>query len=168
MREEREEREEKDRIEMAVHDAREGNHSLAIGLLAGTAVGVGLGLLFAPRPGSELRRQVKVQADHLANNASTGYQRARETAGDWAHRSRDAYASSREYVSHGAHEAQLYARDVASALGEVAHALTMQSRRQMDDAGRMGSTSYPSVDQPAGGRDRIGQPREPHKDLKAV
>jgi gas vesicle protein len=155
-------RAEKERIDVTTHEVRDG-HPLAIGLVAGTAMGVGLGLLLAPKAGSELRKQCKVQANHFANSASTGYRRARHAAGDWAHRGRDAYASTRQYVSHGAHEAQIYARDLASALGEVASALTMKARREMHEAGSTKTSA--SIDAPAGGRDRS---REVHADLKVV
>jgi gas vesicle protein len=49
-----------------------------IGVLAGAAVGVGLGLLFAPRAGSELRRQLGGLSTSLRNDASRRYRQARE------------------------------------------------------------------------------------------
>ena len=52
-------------------------HSFLIGVLAGAAVGVGLGLLFAPRAGSELRRHVGGLSS-LRNDASRRYRQARE------------------------------------------------------------------------------------------
>ena len=51
-----------------------------MGLLTGTVLGAGLGMLFAPRAGSELRNQLSEQAGNFANTASEGYRRASEAA----------------------------------------------------------------------------------------
>ena len=40
--------------------------SFVLGLLTGTVLGAGLGMLFAPKAGSELRRQLSDQAGSLA------------------------------------------------------------------------------------------------------
>jgi gas vesicle protein len=86
--------------------------SFVMGLLTGTVLGAGLGMLFAPRSGSELRHQISGQAGNLANTASEGYRRAAETAGDWAEKGRevgrDIYGRAREAVSRGAEEAHRY------------------------------------------------------------
>ena len=42
-----------------------GGGSFMIGLLAGTVLGAGLGILFAPRPGAELRSQIAEEAGNL-------------------------------------------------------------------------------------------------------
>ena len=63
-----------------------GGGSFVMGLLTGTVLGAGLGMLFAPKAGSELRNQVREQAGNLANSASDGYRRAAETAGQYAGR----------------------------------------------------------------------------------
>ena len=59
-----------------------GGGSFVMGLLTGTVLGAGLGMLFAPRAGSELRNQLAEQAGTLATNAQEGYRRASETAQD--------------------------------------------------------------------------------------
>ncbi len=61
-----------------------GGGSFVMGLLTGTVLGAGLGMLFAPKAGTELRSQVAEQAGNLANTASEGYRRASEAAGGWA------------------------------------------------------------------------------------
>src|SRR2546426_12320365 len=61
-----------------------GGGSFVMGLLTGTVLGAGLGMLFAPKSGSELRNQLSEQAGNLANTASEGYRRATETAGELA------------------------------------------------------------------------------------
>lgn len=94
-----------------------GGGSFVMGLLTGTVLGAGLGMLFAPKAGSELRSQVAEQAGNLANTASEGYRRASEAAGSWAEKGRDAYDKARDAVSRGADEAQRYVRDATSGPG---------------------------------------------------
>jgi gas vesicle protein len=101
--------------------------SFVMGLLTGTVLGAGLGMLFAPRAGSELRGQLSEHAGHLANTASEQYRRASDTASGLAEKGREAYDKARvagrdaydkareagrevydkarEPVSHGAEEA---------------------------------------------------------------
>jgi len=106
-------------------DNNEGVGSFVMGLLTGTVLGVGLGMLFAPKAGSELRNQLSEQAGALASQAQAGYRKAtenagqwaekgKEAAGEWAERGKDMYGQAREAVSRGAEEAQKYVRDAAS------------------------------------------------------
>jgi gas vesicle protein len=91
-----------------------GNGSFIIGLLAGTVLGAGLGMLFAPKAGSELRGQLSDQANSLANQASEGYKRASESAGFWAEKGKNVYDKAKGAVARGADEAQRYAREAGS------------------------------------------------------
>jgi gas vesicle protein len=102
-----------------------GGGSFVMGLLTGTVLGAGLGMLFAPKAGSELRNQVIEQAGNLANTASDGYRRASETAGQYAERGRemagevagrgrDIYDKAKDAVAKGADEAQRYVRDASA------------------------------------------------------
>jgi gas vesicle protein len=91
-----------------------GGGSFVMGLLTGTVLGAGLGMLFAPKAGSELRSQLSDQAGNLANTASEGYRRVQETASGLADRGRDAYDRAREAVNRGTEEAQRYVRDASS------------------------------------------------------
>jgi len=99
-----------------------GGGSFVMGLLTGTVLGAGLGMLFAPKSGSELRSQLSEQAGNLANTASEGYrkvtenagqwaQSGKETAGEWAGRGRELYDKAKDAVNRGADEAQRYVRD---------------------------------------------------------
>jgi gas vesicle protein len=88
--------------------------SFVMGLLTGTVLGAGLGMLFAPKSGSELRSQVAEQAGNLANTASEGYRRASEAAGSWAEKGRETYDRARDAVGRGAEEAQRYVREATS------------------------------------------------------
>lgn len=104
-----------------------GGGSFVMGLLTGTVLGAGLGMLFAPKAGSELRSQIGEQAGNIANTASDGYRRAteqatqwadrgRETAGQWAERGKEAYGQARDAVTRGVDEAQRYVRDASDAV----------------------------------------------------
>src|ERR1700724_1062419 len=57
-------------------DHNEGGRRFALGLLTGTVLGVGLGMLFAPKAGSELRNRLSERAGALANQAQEGYRKA--------------------------------------------------------------------------------------------
>jgi gas vesicle protein len=93
-----------------------GGGSFVMGLLTGTVLGAGLGMLFAPKSGSELRNQLSEQAGNLGNAASEGYRRATETAGDWAEKGRDMYGKAVDAASRGVDEAQRYVREATSAV----------------------------------------------------
>src|SRR5207247_4725122 len=90
-----------------------GGGSFLMGLLTGTVLGAGLGMLFAPKAGSDLRNQLSEQAGNIANTASEGYKKATETAGEWADRGREMYDKARDAVSRGAEEAEKYVRDAS-------------------------------------------------------
>jgi gas vesicle protein len=104
-----------------------GGGSFVMGLLTGTVLGAGLGMLFAPKPGSELRNQISEQAGSLANSATEQVRRASDAASDLADRGRDIYGKARDAVSRGAEdaqravakgaeEAQKYVRDTANSM----------------------------------------------------
>ena len=83
-----------------------------LGLLAGTVLGAGLGMLLAPRAGSELRGAIGEQAKTLGNKASERYRRASDSTGHWAEKSREFVDRARGAVTRGVDEAREY---VASA-----------------------------------------------------
>jgi gas vesicle protein len=93
--------------------------SFVIGLLTGTVLGAGLGMLFAPKAGSELRGQLSEQADNLANTASEGYKKASGAASEWAGKSREAgremFDRTKEAVNRGTEEARRYVREATGA-----------------------------------------------------
>jgi gas vesicle protein len=89
-----------------------GGGSFVMGLLTGTVLGAGLGMLFAPKAGSEIRSQITEQAGSLKSTASEGYRKASETAGDLAEKGRDVVDKAKDAVPRGADEAQKYAKDV--------------------------------------------------------
>ena len=116
---------EKDRMEVASAHDHDNKHPFALGVLAGTAVGVGLALLFAPRTGAQMRSEIGHQWTRAKGSCSTGYHRAKDTAGQWTERGRRAYDTTRTKVVHGAQETRQYVR-------EVSDAMTRKARRKAD------------------------------------
>jgi len=80
-------------------EREDGGGSFLMGLLAGTVLGAGLGMLFAPKAGSELRSQLGEQAGRLRNQATDGYQQASEKVSQIVDRGREAYERARSSAS---------------------------------------------------------------------
>jgi gas vesicle protein len=93
-----------------------GGGSFVVGLLTGTVLGAGLGMLFAPKPGAELRNQLGEQAGKVTKTASEQYRRATEAATSLTDRGREAYDKTRDAVAKGADEAQKYVNEASAAL----------------------------------------------------
>src|SRR5947207_3342287 len=91
------------------YDNESSGGGFMMGLLTGTVLGAGLGMLLAPKAGSELRGAIGEQARNWSNTASEQYKRASETAGTWAERGREMVDKARDAVSRGADEARSYA-----------------------------------------------------------
>ena len=123
-----------------------GGGSFVMGLLTGTVLGAGLGMLFAPKSGSELRNDLSEQAGSIANNASAGYQRATEAAGEWADRGREMYGKARDAVAKGADEAQKYVREATSS---VTGTPTSSSTPSTAGPSYSSGPSYPSASSPS-------------------
>jgi gas vesicle protein len=83
-------------------EREDGSGSFLMGLLAGTVLGAGLGMLFAPKTGSELRNQLGEQAGRLRSTATDGYQQASEKVTEkvsqMVDRGREAYDRARSTV----------------------------------------------------------------------
>ena len=84
-----------------------------MGLLTGAVIGAGLGMLLAPKAGSEIRGQVADQARNFGTKASEQYRRASETASEWAERGKDVVNQAREGFNRGAEEARDFAGTTA-------------------------------------------------------
>jgi hypothetical protein len=76
--------------------------SFLMGLLAGTVLGAGLGMLFAPRAGAELRNQLSEQAGRLRSTAGDTYHQASEKVSQIVDRGREAYDRARSTTGTGA------------------------------------------------------------------
>jgi len=79
-----------------------------MGLLTGTVIGAGIGMLLAPRAGSDLRGQVAEQAKSFGTKATEQWGKASETAAGWAEKGREVVNQAREAVNRGADEARGY------------------------------------------------------------
>jgi gas vesicle protein len=77
-------------------EREDGGGSFLMGLLAGTVLGAGLGMLFAPKPGSELRTKLSEQAGKLRSTAADGYQQATGKVTQIVDRGREAYDRARQ------------------------------------------------------------------------
>jgi gas vesicle protein len=94
---------------------------LVTGLLVGTVFGLGLGILPAPKSGSELRGQIRQQAQSLRRRTVDQSRRAGERASEWAARGRHLVDRGRDAVSRGVEEAR---RSAGATTGErVTHTL---------------------------------------------
>jgi gas vesicle protein len=84
-------------------EREEGGGSFLMGLLAGTVLGAGLGMLFAPKAGSELRSQlgssISDQTGRLRDVADQSYQQASDKVSQIVDRGREAYDRARSSVS---------------------------------------------------------------------
>src|SRR5262245_30861380 len=112
---------EKNRMEAASAQNHEARHPFALGVLTGTAVGVGVALLFAPRTGAQMRNEIGHRWTRAKGSCSTSYHRAKDTASQWTERGRRAYDATRTKVAHGAHETRQYVREVSDAVTRKAH-----------------------------------------------
>lgn len=118
-------------------EREEGGGSFLMGLLAGTVLGAGLGMLFAPKAGSELRSQLGTQlADQtgrIREVADQGYQQASEKVSQMVDRGREAYDRAR------------------SSVGSMAAAGTTGSTGDTNVAGGSGSTGKVGTTSTQGG-----------------
>ena len=94
------------------YDRYENEHSgggFMMGLLTGTVLGAGLGMLLAPKAGSELRGSLGEQARNIGHKASEQYKRASDSAGTWAEKGREFVDRARGAASHKTDDARGYA-----------------------------------------------------------
>lgn len=126
-------------------DEGNGGTGFMMGLLTGTVLGAGLGMLFAPRAGSELRRQISDAAGEWRHTAGEQYRRATEAAGSIAERGREVYDRARSAVSKGAEEARRYVSETEREAGGM-HPSSGQS---------MGSESGTRTGTPTTGTERF-------------
>ena len=106
-------------------EREEGGGSFLMGLLAGTVLGAGLGMLFAPKSGSELRSQLGSSiADgtgRLRDVADQTYSQASEKVNQIVDRGREAYDRARSGVSQMASQGTSGSGGATVAYAEAEH-----------------------------------------------
>jgi gas vesicle protein len=73
-----------------------GSGGFVAGLLCGAAVGAALGMVFAPRSGVEMRRQLAQSSERLRQGAARTYEQASDRVGGLVSRGREAMDRTRE------------------------------------------------------------------------
>ena len=81
--------------------SKEESGGFFAGMLTGLAVGVGIGMLFAPRSGSELRQTIAQSAGDFQRKANESYQQASEKVKDVVDKGRDAVSRGKESWQQG-------------------------------------------------------------------
>ena len=98
---------------MNEHTQERRDHGFVLGLLAGTAVGAGLAMWFAPRSGAQLRRQLTDSARGLGDRFSERFEHATARVGDavddLARKGQNVRDDVADAVARGAHEVERYA-----------------------------------------------------------
>ena len=99
------------------------DYRLALGLLAGTAIGAGLVLWLAPKAAAELRGRVTDSAKDLGQRASERYQQASarmgEVVDDLTRKGQGMRDDVADVVARSAHEVARGARGVARSANDV-------------------------------------------------
>jgi gas vesicle protein len=93
------------------YEYQEGGGGFMMGLLTGTVLGAGIGMLLAPKSGSELRHKISNSAGQFGRAASQQYKRASEVAEDLAHRGKETLNRARDAAEEGSDEARRYAKE---------------------------------------------------------
>jgi len=104
-------------------EREEGGGSFLMGLLAGTVLGAGLGMLFAPKAGSELRSQIGSQLSdgtgRLREVADQTYSQATDKVSQMVDRGREAYDRARSSMNTMASQGTSGSGDTTPAAGST-------------------------------------------------
>ncbi|MGH9159198.1 MAG: YtxH domain-containing protein [Vicinamibacteraceae bacterium] len=109
------------------------DNSLRKDFFAGLLVGAGLGLLFAPRPGLELRRSIATFSDDLRRRLSEARQESQEQMAHAVERGREAYDRARDVAQRGRHHAETLAREGAERVSHAAQAVQTGHERVAEE-----------------------------------
>jgi gas vesicle protein len=91
------------------YDSEGSGGGFMMGLLTGTVLGAGLGMLLAPKAGADLRGALGEQARNLGSMANEQYRKASEAAGGWGDKGREFVDKAREAVTRGVEDARGFA-----------------------------------------------------------
>jgi gas vesicle protein len=125
-------------------DDRHGG-SFLLGFIAGSVLGAGLALMFAPRTGLETRREVADRAQRLRKQAAQEYEAASERMSHLAERGREAYRSAADRARDLAERGRREAQDLADRGRKEAHDLADKARGAVDDAQARGEAAVASA-----------------------
>ena len=89
------------------------------GLLFGAAVGAALGVIFAPRAGSDTRRQIATSGKNFRDGAMRTYEQARESANSAVSKARGAYDRGREAFERTRRDVENTVSDAADQASDV-------------------------------------------------
>jgi gas vesicle protein len=89
-------------------ETRDTGGAFLMGLLAGTALGAGLGMLLAPKAGVDLRGDIRRRAHDLGQRAADRYREAGDTASCWAEHGRETVDRVQSAVTSGAEEVRRF------------------------------------------------------------
>jgi gas vesicle protein len=90
------------------YEKDERGSGFVVGLLTGTALGAGLGMLLAPKSGSEIRGHISAGANTVGRTAAENYRKAAGTASNIAEKGRGLYERARDAVSRGTEDVKRY------------------------------------------------------------
>src|SRR3954463_15607607 len=78
------------------YDEETGGGGFVFGLLCGAALGAAVGLMFAPKAGSELRRTLYDSTGDIRKKATDAYGQATQTVNDYVSKGKDAVDRGRQ------------------------------------------------------------------------
>lgn len=96
---------------------RNGGATFLIGFIAGSMLGAGLALLFAPKAGEETRREVAEQAQRAKDKAREGLGSASDRVAQFAERGKAMYQTAAEKAREAA-QAVREGRDPVAAVSD--------------------------------------------------
>lgn len=107
------------------HDdtSRNGGATFLIGFIAGSMLGAGLALLFAPKPGDETRRDVAERAQRVREKAREGYDVASERVTQFAERGKAMYQTAADKAREAA-QAVREGRDPAAVVKDAGESIS--------------------------------------------
>jgi gas vesicle protein len=79
-----------------LYEEETGGGGFLVGLLCGTALGAAIGLMFAPRAGSEIRRNLYDSTSDIRRKASDAYDQASEQVNTMVSKGKQAVDRGRE------------------------------------------------------------------------
>jgi gas vesicle protein len=98
-------------------NGRNSGSTFLIGFIAGSMLGAGLALLFAPRPGDETRREVAERAQRVRDKAREGLGTASDRVTHFAERGKAIYQTAAEKAREAA-QAVREGRDPVAAVSD--------------------------------------------------